>query len=150
MSRILTAQIASAALLACVSLIGAAPLADGQTAASPQGAGLAVPGTAVRSAAGIGSGTAVIDAAPVPAAMAVALDGALEDEAWARATPVIAFVQRDPKEGAAPSQPTEVRVLYDREFLYIARPRLRHRAARALSASARGAIRDRPRTGFAS
>ncbi len=65
-------------------------------------------------------GHAAIDAAPVPATLAVAIDGDPGDEAWTKAAPATEFVQRDPKEGAAPSQRTEVRVLYDRTYLYVA------------------------------
>lgn len=62
----------------------------------------------------------VIDAVEVPAALAVAVDGAVTEAAWEKATPVTDFVQRDPKEGGVPSQRTEVRVLYDRTYLYVA------------------------------
>jgi hypothetical protein len=61
-----------------------------------------------------------IDAASIPNTMAVALDGELTDDAWSLVTPATEFVQREPREGAAPSQRTEIRVLYDKSFLYVA------------------------------
>jgi hypothetical protein len=53
------------------------------------------------------------------AASASKIDSAPNDGAWERAPAITGFVQRDPKEGAAPSFPTEARVLYDREYLYV-------------------------------
>jgi hypothetical protein len=52
-------------------------------------------------------------------AAAVKLDGELNDSAWEKVTPIRGFVQRDPKEGGAPTFETEIRVLYDRNCLYI-------------------------------
>ena len=43
----------------------------------------------------------------------------LTDEGWQTLTPVSAFVQREPQEGAAPSQRTEFRVAYDASTLYV-------------------------------
>lgn len=48
----------------------------------------------------------------------IRLDGVLDEPAWARATPIGALLQRDPKEGAPPSETTDVRVLFDAEGLY--------------------------------
>ncbi len=47
------------------------------------------------------------------------IDGSLDDAAWAAAPVITDFVQKTPTEGAAPSVPTEVRILYDDEALYI-------------------------------
>ena len=41
------------------------------------------------------------------------VDGVLDDSAWATALPITEFRQREPQEGAAPSQRTTVRVLFD-------------------------------------
>ena len=50
---------------------------------------------------------------------AITLDGRLDDAAWA-AVPVIAdFTQKEPAEGAAPSERTEVRIAYDDAALWI-------------------------------
>jgi hypothetical protein len=49
----------------------------------------------------------------------IELDGRLDEEAWARATPITQFRQYEPNEGAPASLPTEVRILYDDRALYI-------------------------------
>lgn len=60
--------------------------------------------------------------ATVPAARAssgLTIDGRLHDSAWSGAQPAASLTQRVPQEGAAPSQRTEIRVLYDDDALYI-------------------------------
>jgi Domain of unknown function (DUF5916) len=47
------------------------------------------------------------------------IDGRLEDEAWTRAPVFDAFVQSSPEEGRAPSERTELRVLYDDRSVYV-------------------------------
>jgi hypothetical protein len=66
-----------------------------------------------------GRSTSRAAGAGAPAATALRLDGGLDDGAWSRALPITGFLQRDPKEGAAPSFATEARVLYDRDSLYV-------------------------------
>jgi hypothetical protein len=61
----------------------------------------------------------------------IRIDGSLSDPAWAEATPVTRFIQRDPEEGRPVTQPTEVRILYDADALYIG---ARFRDAAAVSA----------------
>ncbi|RPJ75172.1 MAG: hydrolase, partial [Acidobacteria bacterium] len=61
-----------------------------------------------------------IVATPVDSASALRLDGDLNEGAWSKAPAITAFVQRDPHEGRPPSHPTEARVLFDREALYVA------------------------------
>jgi len=61
-----------------------------------------------------------IEAVEVTGASALKLDGDFTEGSWALAEPITAFLQRDPKEGAPPTYPTEVRVLYDRNYLYVA------------------------------
>jgi hypothetical protein len=70
---------------------------------------------------------ASVEARAVPALPAVRVEGAppvidgdLSDSAWALAPVATSFVQFDPDEGAPASQPTEVRVLYDDDALYVA------------------------------
>ena len=48
------------------------------------------------------------------------VDGELQDAAWQQAAPTGAFTQKFPNEGQAPSEPTELRVLYDDDAIYIA------------------------------
>ena len=49
----------------------------------------------------------------------IAIDGKLDETAWAAATPISQFRQRNPDEGAAASLATEIRILYDDDALYI-------------------------------
>lgn len=58
-------------------------------------------------------------ATAVPRAGAITIDGKLDEPAWQQATPVTTFRQFQPDEGAAASLPTEVRILYDDQALYI-------------------------------
>ena len=50
---------------------------------------------------------------------AIRLDGRLDDEAWLTAAPITEFVQAEPNEGAAPSDPMEVRFLFDDTALWV-------------------------------
>jgi len=50
---------------------------------------------------------------------AIELDGRLDETAWRAATPVTGFHQKEPVEGVAPTQRTEVRFLFDGETLYV-------------------------------
>jgi len=50
---------------------------------------------------------------------AVTLDGALDEEIWRIGVPAADFVQAEPHEGQPATEPTEVRVAFDRDALYI-------------------------------
>jgi hypothetical protein len=64
---------------------------------------------------------AALDAIAIPAGVdAVKVDGSFNDAIWSQATAVTEFLQRDPKEGAPASHPTEVRVAFDRTAVYVA------------------------------
>lgn len=69
--------------------------------------------------------TASLNAWQVPSATATpvqaapAIDGRLDDSAWANAGVFGAFVQREPREGVPVSESTEVRVVYDSEAMYV-------------------------------
>ncbi len=52
-------------------------------------------------------------------AQEIDLDGRLDEAVWATVVPVTEFTQVDPEEGRPVSQPTEVRILYDADALYI-------------------------------
>jgi Domain of unknown function (DUF5916) len=54
-----------------------------------------------------------------PAAGVITIDGILDEASWSRATPIKDFHQQQPNEGAAPTQRTEVRVLFDSRAIYI-------------------------------
>ena len=47
------------------------------------------------------------------------IDGRLDEDAWAAATPIGPLIQTEPDEGAAASEATEVRILVDRRQLYV-------------------------------
>ena len=49
----------------------------------------------------------------------IAVDGALNEEEWRLATPAASFVQQQPVEYGTPTEPSEVRFLYDDENLYV-------------------------------
>src|SRR5882762_11348473 len=49
----------------------------------------------------------------------VAIDGRLDEAAWAAATPITELSQSVPDEGKPPSQKTELRILYDASAIYI-------------------------------
>ncbi|MBW3534365.1 MAG: hypothetical protein KY453_03970, partial [Gemmatimonadetes bacterium] len=50
----------------------------------------------------------------------IGVDGVLDEAAWRAALPVTGFTQLDPVEGAPATEPTDVRILYDEDALYIA------------------------------
>jgi hypothetical protein len=56
----------------------------------------------------------------------IQLDGVLDEPSWTDAAPVTQLVQRDPDEGALPTEQTEIRVLLDGDALYVG-ARLRDR-----------------------
>jgi hypothetical protein len=49
----------------------------------------------------------------------IVIDGKLNDAAWAAAEPITDFHQQQPDEGKAPTERTEVRVLFDANALYV-------------------------------
>ena len=49
----------------------------------------------------------------------VAIDGRLTESAWSAATPITEFHQQTPDEGRAPSERTEVRILFDANAVYV-------------------------------
>ncbi len=78
---------------------------------------IVLPGTTPDSLAPLKRTTPVVTAVRAVAAMTV--DGDLSEEAWGRAPAVRDFVQSEPSTGAAASELTEVRVVYDATTLYI-------------------------------
>jgi len=50
---------------------------------------------------------------------AIEIDGVLDDRAWTTAAWNGGFTQREPRDGAAPSQQTQFKVLYDDKYLYV-------------------------------
>ncbi len=64
------------------------------------------------------------------AAGAITVDGRLSEDAWRLATPVTDFVQKEPIQGAPPTDDMEVRFAYDERAFYV--------GARMFSRNARG------------
>ena len=62
---------------------------------------------------------APIESLRIPDDERIRIDGNLDEAAWARAIPVTDFTQQDPVEGGIPSERTEIRILHDRDALYI-------------------------------
>ncbi len=50
----------------------------------------------------------------------IVLDGVMDEASWASAPPVRRLIQRDPKMGELTTEPTEVRILFDTDNLYVA------------------------------
>jgi len=61
----------------------------------------------------------VVEAVRLPPGIAIQVDGHLNDAAWELANPITDFRQQDPVEGAVPSEPTDIRILFDDRALYI-------------------------------
>ena len=76
--------------------------------------------SASTTAAQVGSvdGRKQATAARVPSD-AIRIDGRLDESVWALATPVGDFVQKEPIEGAPPTEQTEIRFVYDDDALYV-------------------------------
>jgi len=81
----------------------AAPFASISTPAA------GAPGHASRAPSAVGT----------PLAGAIEVDGRLDEPGWRAAAPITDFHQKEPVEGVAPTQRTEVRFLYDGETLYV-------------------------------
>lgn len=64
-----------------------------------------------------GSETLRMSASRIEASISV--DGRLDEASWQQGTPATGFRQFEPTEGAAATQPTEVRVLYGDDHLYV-------------------------------
>ena len=47
------------------------------------------------------------------------LDGVIDEPFWARVEPATDFVMQDPVLGGTPTEPTEVRIAFDRDNLYM-------------------------------
>ncbi|MQA89800.1 MAG: hydrolase [Gemmatimonas sp.] len=61
----------------------------------------------------------VAQAVRLPEEAAIRIDGLLDDEGWRAAIPIMEFRQQEPIEGAVPTEPTEIRIVYDEEAIYI-------------------------------
>ena len=92
------------------------------TAASPRTDSAPPTTTAALGAPAIGQdngGQRTVVAVPLDPADSVTLDGRLDEPFWSRALPAADFVQIDPVNGAPATERTEVRIVFDREALYL-------------------------------
>ncbi len=60
-----------------------------------------------------------VEAVRIPDGSRIRIDGMLDEEVWSLASVITDFRQQEPVEGGVPSEPSEIRILYDREALYI-------------------------------
>jgi hypothetical protein len=65
------------------------------------------------------AGALTLEAVRLAEGEAVRVDGVLDEAVWSRAAVATDFRQQDPDEGAPATERTEVRVVYDRDHLYI-------------------------------
>ncbi len=49
----------------------------------------------------------------------IRVDGRLDEEIWLKTVPITDFIQKEPTEGASPTDPMEVRLAYDDNVLYV-------------------------------
>jgi uncharacterized protein DUF5916/cellulose/xylan binding protein with CBM9 domain len=60
-----------------------------------------------------------VPATPLPEATAIKLDAEFGESLWGHIAAISAFRQREPRDGAAPTFPTDVKVAYDATNLYV-------------------------------
>jgi hypothetical protein len=66
-----------------------------------------------------GDGRPVIVAVPLDPSERITVDGRLAEPAWQRVVPVERFTQSEPQNGEPSSERTEIRVMFDRDALFI-------------------------------
>jgi uncharacterized protein DUF5916 len=69
---------------------------------------------------GTAAGGAAAAVRAVRASGPISIDGRPDEPAWSAALPIGGLTQRVPREGAAPSERTEIRVLFDDDAVYVA------------------------------
>jgi hypothetical protein len=102
---VIVAKIGSVAALAAPAALSALVLAVGTAAAAASTGAPGAPGGPVARAARCDA--------------TVRIDGRLDESCWQTAEPLAGFVQRLPAEGSPATQPTDVRLLFDSENLYV-------------------------------
>ncbi|MEM9984993.1 MAG: DUF5916 domain-containing protein [Bacteroidota bacterium] len=55
----------------------------------------------------------------VKIARPINVDGKLNEASWQMATPITSFIQKDPTQGDAVSMPTEAKIMFDGDYLYV-------------------------------
>jgi len=115
-----TLATAAALLLASTAIH---PLAAQQTPAAASAAAPADSAARARQASGAASSVSATRVRQASAARvagrAPAIDGRLDDAAWAAAPVLTGFTQKEPKEGEPATERTEVRIVYDDHALYV-------------------------------
>ena len=96
-----------------------AALVVGLAATLTAGPAVAQPAVGQQGANGLPPDRRVLTAVRLAATEQITLDGVLDEAAWQRAVPAADFVQQDPVLGGTPTERTEVRILFDRERLYM-------------------------------
>jgi hypothetical protein len=110
-------RIARLGLLAIAAFVGLPAVSHAQSLeASPTA--VASGGAAAGGDASSGHAVPAL-ARAVRASGRVSVDGRLDEAAWRSVAPITTFTQVDPVEGAPVSQPTEVRILFDDEAVYL-------------------------------
>jgi hypothetical protein len=69
---------------------------------------------------GTAAGGAAAAVRAVRASGPISIDGRPDEPAWSAALPIGGLTQRMPREGAVPSERTEIRVLFDDDAVYVA------------------------------
>jgi hypothetical protein len=102
-------------LLFCICAVLSSPVCAAASRSAGPGGRAGTAGAVAR----IGAGERSVAATPAGEAVAVRLDGEMNDAVWNSAPVIEGFVQREPNEGKAPSFRTEARVVYDRAAIYV-------------------------------
>lgn len=95
----------------CTTMAAAEPPASASQAANPQ--------SSQGNQAGDNGGPRRMAAFRLNDGESITLDGNLDEPFWSRVVPASGFVQRDPRNGQPATEPTEVRIAFDRESLYL-------------------------------
>lgn len=109
-SILLLALVAAGTLLLAPPLLGQA--SGSRLARGDSGTGAASPPTPPARGGRIAQAVRIQGTPPV-------IDGDVSDAAWQAAPPLDGFIQYEPLEGAAPSQRTELRILFSDDALYV-------------------------------
>ena len=78
-----------------------------------------VPGVSAQQTASVNGNQRTVPATRMADGERILLDGRLDEPIWVRAVAAADFVQIDPDNGQPPTEPTEVRIAFDRDALYL-------------------------------
>ncbi|MGE0041842.1 MAG: DUF5916 domain-containing protein [Vicinamibacterales bacterium] len=100
-------------------LAHAAPLAAAAVLLLPDVSAAQAPDMSALHAAVMNSGRRTMTAERMADDEKIVLDGILDEAVWGRATSAGAFIQQDPVFEGTPTEATDVRIVYNRDHLYI-------------------------------